>query len=478
MHAYIQQLPRITHYLIILVFAIVTFNARQWERPKGVIQWDVASYYAYLPATFVYNDLSLKFYDKDPEKFEGFLIPQSHQPDHLRHGETYFIKTSMGMSMLYAPFFFIAHAYALNSDYEADGFSQPYRFMMLFGNLFFLAMGLFFLRKLLLRYFEPIPVAITLFALTIGTNLLWYATLQTNMTHTYTFGLYAIYILASLKWHESEGHSIPYTLLLGLLLGIISLIRPTNIVILLFLILCNIVSLRALPQRILFFLQRIPYVLLMMMPFFMVWAPQFLYWKWVSGQWFFFSYSDEGFFFTNPQFLNAFFHYRNGWLLYTPIMLFALLGLPILYRTYRELFIPIMGFLLMNTYIVVSWWCWWYVGFGNRAFIDSYTLLAFPFAAFAQWVLFQLSSKQSPLLKRITRTAFASILVLLVSFSIFQTVQYRVGLIHWNSMTKKAYWSVFLTMHPKEDHRLHWRHPNHEKAMKEGVYEVWPDPPI
>jgi hypothetical protein len=92
----------------------------------------------------------------------------------------------------------------------------------------------------------------------------------------------------------------------------------------------------------------------------------------------YYSYGDEGFFFTNPQIINGLFSYRKGWLIYTPLMIFALLGiLTLARRKFQQFFIPVLIFTVANIYVVYSWWCWWYGGsFGSRPMIDSYPLMA------------------------------------------------------------------------------------------------------
>ena len=63
--------PFILSKYVILFFIItipfVNFNHHNYSGDEGVIKWDVKSYYAYLPATFIYNDLSLDFIDEYPE---------------------------------------------------------------------------------------------------------------------------------------------------------------------------------------------------------------------------------------------------------------------------------------------------------------------------------------------------------------------------------------------------------------------------
>ncbi len=159
-----------------------------------------------------------------------------------------------------------------------------------------------------------------------------------------------------------------------------------------------------------------------------------LYWKHVAGIYFYNGYGDEQgfFFFHNPQLLNNLFSYRKGWLVYTPIILLAFIGFGLLWRRKRGIVLTILVFSLINIYIISSWWSWWYGGgFGLRAYIESYTLYALGFGAFAQWLF----SKRFLLLKIPT----FMIVLALIAFSYFQTRQYYYGSIHYVGMNKEAY---------------------------------------
>lgn len=115
---------------------------------------------------------------------------------------------------------------------------------------------------------------------------------------------------------------------------------------------------------------------------------QLLYWKVYSGSFLFYTYRDYGFSWMGQHLLNCFFSYKKGWLVYTPVMVFALIGFYFLFKQKRTLFWWSFIFFLINTYIVFSWDIWWYGGsFGQRAMVQSYVILAFPLAAFCESVL-------------------------------------------------------------------------------------------
>ncbi len=419
-------------YSILVIFIVmiwVNFNIKRWKE-SNVIDWDVTSYYGYLPALLIHGDLKLDFTIGKEDDYKN-----KHQfwPETAPNGGKV-IKTTMGMAILYSPFFLVAHTLAHLKGYETDGFSEPYEKYIHLSSLFYLIVGLIFLRKVLLRYFNDVVVAITLIAITIGTNLFFYTTTEAAMSHTYNFSLFAVFIYLSLIWHENK--TFQKSILIGLVGGLIVLIRPVNILIFVFPILYSVTSFKELKEKILFFLKEWKHLVIIGLCSFLVLLPQFLYWKYITGSFFFNSYVGERFYFSNPHILEGLFSYRKGWLLYTPIMIFSVLGIIILYKNHKKLFWPVMLFLVINIYVLFSWWAWWYGGgFGLRAMIDSYSLLAIPFAAFFQFFY----EKR----RKVIFTLMTTIGFILLGFNLFQTAQYRSGAIHWDGMTKESYWASF-----------------------------------
>ena len=121
---------------LLVFFCLTNFTHKNWtndEGPiRGVIKWDVISYYAYLPAVFIYHDLSLDFTESP-----GFVNDDKFWFQETEIGKKVII-TSMGLSYLYAPFFFTAHALAPAFGEQRDGFQSVYQFFLIFGALFLL----------------------------------------------------------------------------------------------------------------------------------------------------------------------------------------------------------------------------------------------------------------------------------------------------------------------------------------------------
>lgn len=445
----IQNRNLSTYSIILCVFvvSILIFTSKVWRQEKQVIYWDVISYYAYLPATFIFDDIRL---EKKETFSKGIFWPEKSP----NGGNV--IKTSMGMSFLYAPSFFIGHLCAKLFGYPAYGYSEPYKIALLIGAVFYLIIGLIFLRKILKSFFSDGVTAITIMALALGTNLTFYASREATMTHLYSFTLFCIFIWGTIQWYKSP--KLKSMMLLGALSGLISLIRPTNILILVFFFLYDVSSWKTLTQKYQFFLKHFHWLLLMFLSFLLIWIPQFIYWKITTGSFLYYSYANESFFFNNPQILNGLFSYRKGWFVYTPMMLFAVIGIPFLIKHMKKMSWAVTAFIVLNIYVVFSWWCWWYGGgYGQRAMIDSYVILAFPLAT-----LLALAQQTG---KFVFRTVYVFVFILIVHNQ-FQLEQYKFGSIHYDSMTKEAYWHSFSRLHPSPDFWPLLKTPDYEKAIK------------
>lgn len=437
---------------IVIAFLIVVCawygkNLDTWEK-NSVIQNDVVSYYAYLPATFIFNDLNFQFTKELPSDFEGKIWLQdtpSGKP---------ILRMTMGLAILWAPFFLIAHAIAHFLDVSTLGYSWPYGLSIFIASLFYLFVGLFFLRKILLRYFSDLVISIVLTLLVLATNLIYYVISEPGMPHVFNFGLITTFFYFSLKWIEQA--SIRNTIILGLLAGIIVLVRPINILVLLFPAFIDVVSFDDFKTRI---LKNWKFILLAGLAAFLVVLPQLIYWKVQTGHFFFNSYMDQGkFYFNKPQLINGLFSYRKGWLIYTPVMTLALLGFIWLKKSMPNLFYPILLFTAINIYVIYSWWCWWYGGcFGSRPMIDMYGIMAIPLGVFIKKVL-----KRNVWIKSIAILT----LVFMLGLNQFQMNQYRTSLLHWDSMTKEAYWEIFLKKSWPKNYAEVIKVPDYEKALK------------
>ena len=436
--------------LIASVYIFNIFNTKKYDKPQEIITFDILSYYAYLPATFIEKDYKLRAWENEEPWISRYW------PKDLPNGN-FVIKTSMGLSFLYAPFFFTAHALAPALGYETNGFTTPYALALILSSIFYMILGMFALRKVLLKHFNDIITGITLLIIGLSTNLFWYCTTEAPMAHSYGFALFCFFIFFCIKWYENQ--NLKNSIFLGLLIGIISLIRPSNIIIILFFIFYKIIKFNDLKERFLLFLHHYKMIIVMIISILIVWIPQFLYWKSVTGQYLYYSYGNqERFFFSNPKIFEVLFGFRKGWLTYSPSMIFSIVGIFILIKKYKEYFLPTLIFLIFNIYIISSWWCWWYGGgFGMRPCIESYAILAIPLASYLSWIITQ---------KKALKILLISITTLITLQSAFHIIQYHYKTIHYEAMTSKAYFNSFWRVHKTKQFDTYLDYPNYSEALK------------
>lgn len=442
-----NYVSKIALLLLLIVCAWYGRNLNTWGKDK-IIRSDVVSYYGYLPAALIFNDLTFSFATDLPDDFEGTIWVQT-----APNGK-YVLRMTMGLAILWLPFFLAAHLFAFLADVSSLGYSWPYSLSIFLAALFYLGIGLFYLRKILLKYVPDIIAGITLMLIVLATNLMYYVISEPGMSHVYNFALISLFVYKSIQWAEKP-KSVP-GILLGVLAGIIVLIRPVNIIILIFPALYGILSLSGFFNRI---IQNCKQIIVAGISALLVWLPQMIYWKIQTGHLFFNSYMNEGkFFFLKPEIINGLFSYRKGWLLYTPVMILALAGIPFLWRKAQPLFFPVLLFTLVNIYIVYSWWAWWYGGgFGSRPMIDMYGIMAVPLAIIIQKAVNS---------KKWIKWGTIILITCLLFFNQFQMTQYRKSLLHWDSMTKEAYWNVFLRKYKPDGFEHMLRVPNYDKALK------------
>ncbi len=447
--------------IVLVGLAIVYINCRDlyWKEKTDhqVIASDIMYYYSYLPAAIIEHDLSFQFiYEKQDEYSTHISILKTPE------GGIY-QKMTMGLALLYLPFFLVGHAQALMSGAVTTGFSEPYYFWLIFSGLFYGMIALLVLRKIILRFFTDEIAAYVLLAIGLGTNLLYYLSSESLMSHGYNFFLFILFIWFTIKWHEIP--KLKYSIIIGFVYGLIGLIRPTNGLIILFFLLYGVGSQNRLRQQARLFLAHWKQMLTLFIITLVVVFPQLLYWKTYTGHWFFYSYGEEGFFFRNPQIWRGLFSYRKGWLVYTPIMAFALAGLFSLRRYAPPFFVPTLVFIPLNIYLVYSWWDWSYGGsFGSRPMIDSYGLMAVALGALLTW---------ADRHKKALSVSLKTTIVLLTVFSIFQTFQYKNAIIHYAYMSKKAYWASFGKLRVEAGYQDLMEPMNYSKLLK-GEYATRP----
>lgn len=368
-----------------VIMATALFFYPRWEqsRTEATLSWDVSGYYMYLPATFIYKDLKkCSFGDTIIQKY--YPTPDFQQVYRHEASGNVVMKYSMGQAIAMLPGFCIGHLRALNSEYPADGFSRPYQQSVGMWLLVFSFIGLYFLSKILIQFFDDKTVALLLIIYTLGTNYLNYAAIDQGMTHNTLFAVYTALISLTLSFYRKP--TIIYALLIGLLTGWATLIRPTEIISVLIPIFWGIYSADQWKGRWNFIISHYGKWLAAILVFGLVVSLQPLYWKYVTGEWIVYSYGDQGFSWLKPHIWDYTMSYRCGWWRFTPMMIIPFLGLYWMYKLKAPFSFIFTAFILLSFYIVTAWDVWDYGGTAGRAMVQYYPVMAFPFCVLIEKV--------------------------------------------------------------------------------------------
>lgn len=419
------------------------FNSRYGRSING----DGKAYYAYLPALFIYQDpsyafvdsMEMKYYPEDRSQFKEFRTEQ-------KNGK-FVNKTFPGLSILYAPFFFLAMFVAWVGGFPVDGYSLPFQLGIALSHVVYFFIAL----RFLLSFFRSLKIQdsisyLLFLGIIFGTNVWYYLIYDHSVGHVHSFFLASVFIWTLSRWIQTK--RVQFLGWSGVVLSFLVITRPTNGVMLLFLpFIAGLHSVRlkdVFSEKYFQIKPLLPFVSIGVV----ILAIPFLLWKWQSDLWIVYSYGEEGFDFTNPQLYNFLFSYEKGWLLWTPIMLVFLIlgGIYFINRSVMQLlyyWLP-LGLII---YILSSWWCWTYgAGFGQRPLIEYY-----PFILIGT-VLFLKNSKR-----------IIAILLLIVPFCLLSLVQsYQIvnSILNGGTTSKEQYWSHFLQLKrdaPRVEIDPNWR---------------------
>jgi hypothetical protein len=437
-------------FIVVLVFGlvvnIVNNNAHKWTKNQ-IFTYDVFGYHNYLPALFKYHDIDqYKFLD---------TIESVYQPtggEYKKYGLHPVEATGklcnqypIGVAIFQLPGYLLADVAAKHSNqFPADGYSQPYQHATVISTLIFSVLGLFILALFLSSYVNVWITHVVILCIGFGTNFFHYAGLESGLSHAYLFFLYASIIYLSKRWYEKP--SFLHSSLIGLVIGLATITRPLDFLMVLIPLLWPTAN-----RFTLWKLNRVK-LLVSVLCFLIAISPQLWYWHEVTGRWIYYSYSSVDYFeFNRFRLIHGLFSYRKGWLIYTPLVLVGFWGLYKMYHqsSLRGYAFMTLAFFVPMLYLVFSWHNWYYGwSYGCRALVQTLPLFALPLGLLLQQIF---SSK-----KWIQQIAYSTLLIWLIFLNLFQSWQFNNGLIHGTLMNEKTYWRVFLRTENNDDIRQAW----------------------
>lgn len=412
--------------LLILSFALTSYF-REVSNKTILIDGDGSGHYSWLPSIFIYKTLDFKDVFES-EKLRKSADYQGHNY-HEINGTT-INKFPPGTALLIAPFFLLAFLISLILGHSPDGYSLIFQYSVGIAAVFWAFIGLLFLLKLLSTYKINGKLALLIVIATFaGTNLFTYTILTPAFSHVYSFAIISALIYYTRVYFLKRQF---YTLIISAtLLGLVFLIRPINILIVLFLpFLASNPKTLGLGIRNIFknlnIVLTIGAASIFVIPYFLINYLQ-------TGQLLFDTYTNEGFYWNDPQILNFLFSFRKGWFVYTPLFL---LIFPAIYFNFKRNKYEVYWFLFFSfvlIYIFSSWWNWFYGdSFGMRPMVD-FT------AVYILFITLYINS-----LKDRIKSISLIFILMIIGLNLIQSFQYGKGIIHPDSMNREAYFHVFL----------------------------------
>lgn len=372
--------PKYIYWIIVVCIAgIILFLSFNRHSKSGYFNYhseiwaDKAGYYMYLPAIIKFNFDPHNFPDSiDYKTGNGFKLDFENNK----------VKTKYmcGVAFLQLPFFLIADAFAEKSNLEPKGYTPIHHWSINVASVFYLLLGLLFLRIYLKTHFSEKIIYLVIFSIFFGTNLFYYSIDETGMSHVYSFSLFCIYLFLLQRTNFLSKHNFWELGIFGIISGLIFLIRPTNVLFLSVYFFLNTDSKADVLLRFKRLLQFKTFLLIALGALIII-SPQLIYWHYLNGSVIFYPYGNEGFNWMNPKLLHTWFSPNNGLFLYSPFYLLFIISLIYMIKRRINNGVFILVLFLALSYVLSSWWDWGFgCSFGARSYVEYLAILSIPLA--------------------------------------------------------------------------------------------------
>lgn len=401
-----------------------------------LIRSDGDGYYVYLPTLLIHHTLDFSVLK---HHFMGNIVNCHGILFNASTGK-YMNIYPIGVAVLISPFFLIAHALtAATNLFALDGYSLIYQCSPQVSALFYYMVGSYFLFKSLLNHYSYQISVLTIILITFGTSLFHYITFDAIFSHVYTFCFVSILVYLSEKFWSKPSLKIIFSL--GIVIGILFLIRNYNLIYLLYFFLYPINEFTLKPKKNTTQYENFKVVcknvfLIFIVAFFTA-MPQFLIWKNLAGSFIVYSYGGIGFNWLSPKIIEVLFSTDKGLFFWTPTLIFSCFGFLTTLRNNSKIElkkISVISILILSilVYIISSWRIWNFgASYGHRGFVDAYAFFAFGLAAALEYSY--LNQSKIPV--------FTSLIVLTGLVNV-QMYNYWTGVIPFEKTTLPVYWKA------------------------------------
>ena len=362
--------------ILLAIFLLTLPLANPWVHGDGV------GYYAYARAPLIEHSLDFthdyQFANKSfrESRCDENLQPKAEFRTRTGHLDNHF---SVGPAMLWSPFLVLVHggvlvARAFGSGVAADGFSAPYRYAMALGTCIYGFLALLLSFRLARRYVEPKWAFMATLCVWWASSLPVYMYFNPSWSHAHSAFIVAVFLL---YWDSTRrGRTVKQWLILGGIVGIMLDVYYANLMILSLLVVEGVRQYRdsiASPESSFsslrgLFMKHAMFgvgVVLVMVPTF-------------ASRWIVYGGPLESgylpirdYLWSSPVFWSVLFSSNHGLMAWTPIVIFAVIGLVLFAFRFPEIGTPFLAS-LVTFYVFISFYPDWagIASFGNRFFIS------------------------------------------------------------------------------------------------------------
>lgn len=426
------SLPKKIHHHVLLIPVLLGialgYFAYRVHAINGItdhaIRSDGTGYYAYLPAIFIYNDLQFDFLDD-----KKLVNDDGASRVTLENGKIV-NKYACGLALLQLPFFLIAYLLSFLFGQSIDGYGPIFQYLFLLGNTVYFTLGLVFLNKILRLFQTQFWLSLLILVLfTAGNSILHYTTYDAYLSHAFSLSLMTGLVYFILRFTQTPKKK--YTVFIGLLFGLIVLVRPFNLVA----IICLPILFSQAKYLLGFIRAILPYTLYIIIPFLITLSIQFILWKLQTGSFLVYSYGSESFIWGTHDPLFALFSYRRGFFIYNPIWLVAIIFYIYHFRKITFSLVSIFGAFGILVFLLSTWHAKLYgMSLGYRPLLEYQIFLLFPFLQLMD---------QRKINTRNTLLILPIISGFCVWYSITLAIQYQQSILKWEGPNKAEFWEIF-----------------------------------
>ncbi|WP_376791407.1 hypothetical protein [Thermoflexus sp.] len=311
---------------------------------------DTVAYYAWLRSAVIQGSLDVS----DEFARFGYLSERGRSPTGYRINEW-----PVGTALLWSPFFLAAHllvriANGLGIPIPADGYSAPYLALTALGSALYALLGLELLRRMAGRVVPPAAACWGTITAGLASPLVFYMSAHPLMAHAVDFFVNALFLR---EWAGSPPAGLRSRFRLGLIGGLAASVRYQNATLVLWPALEDLGHLARAPR------EGLARLLGFGLGAGIGFLPQMIVWRVVFGSWIVgnpYAVAGAGSFdWRSPHFFDVLFSTDRGLFVWTPIAVFALIGLIGPLRELQPAWARLaLAQWLAQVYLVGSWSAW------------------------------------------------------------------------------------------------------------------------